>query len=72
MDKLTEWFLYLVGIVTAISAWIVQRLFRSVDKAHARISALEKTLVDRQHLETQLEPIRQDLNLIIKHLLETK
>jgi len=71
-NKLTEFFLAAVGLISGISAWIIRRLFRSVDKAHARISALEKNLVDRAHLESQLTPIRQDLNLILQHLLEKK
>lgn len=71
-NKVTEFFLAAVGIISGISAWVIRRLFRSVDKAHARISALEKNLVDRTHLESQLTPIRQDLNLILQHLLEKK
>ena len=72
MDKVTEWMLWIAGMITGIAAWVMRRLFRSVDKAHERITMLEKNIVDRAHLETQLEPIRQDLNLIIKHLLEKK
>jgi len=71
-NKLSEFFLAAVGIISGISAWVIRRLFRSVDKAHARISVLEKNLVDRSHLESQLTPIRQDVNLILKHLLEKK
>ena len=71
-NKLSEFFLAAVGLTSGISAWVLRRLFRSVDKAHARISALEKNLVDRAHLESHLTPIRQDLNLILQHLLEKK
>ena len=71
-NKLSEFFLAVVGLLSGISTWIIRRLFRSVDKAHARISVLEKNLVDRNHLESQLTPIRQDVNLILKHLLEKK
>ena len=72
MDKVSEYLYAAIGIIGGISAWVIRRLFRSVDKAHARISALEKNLVDRAHLESQLTPIRQDLNLILQHLLEKK
>ena len=71
-NKLSEFFLAAVGLLSGISAWVIRRLFRSVDKAHARISALEKNLVDRAHLESQLTPIRQDVNLILQHLLGGK
>jgi hypothetical protein len=70
VDKLSELLLAAVATIGGISAFIIRRLFRSVDKAHARIIVLEKTLVDRNYLESQLAPIRSDLNLILKHLLE--
>ena len=70
MDKLNELLIAAVATIGGISAFIIRRLFRSVDKAHARIIVLEKTLVDRNYLESQLAPIRSDLNLILKHLLE--
>ena len=72
LDKLNELLISAVGIISLISAFIIKRLFSSVDKAHARINILEKNLVDRPYLESQLAPIRQDLNLILKHLLEKK
>ena len=59
-----------IGIISGISAWIIRKLYRSTEKAHARISTLEKSLVDRPFLESQLAPIRTDLNLILSHLLE--
>jgi hypothetical protein len=70
VDKLSELLLAAIATIGGISAFIIRRLFRSVDKAHARIIVLEKTLVDRNYLESQLAPIRSDLNLILKHLLE--
>jgi len=70
VDKLNELLIAAVATIGGISAFIIRRLFRSVDKAHARIIVLEKTLVDRNYLESQLAPIRSDLNLILKHLLE--
>tara|TARA_R110002020_G_C16298459_1_gene772966 strand:+ start:684 stop:935 length:252 start_codon:yes stop_codon:yes gene_type:complete len=70
LEKINEIVLGIIGLFVAMSGWIIRRLFRSVDKAHARISVLEKNLVDRAYLESQLAPIRQDLNLILSHLLE--
>jgi hypothetical protein len=72
LDKLNELLIAAVGIIGGFIAFIIKRLHRSVDKAHARINVLEKNLVDRPFLESQLTPIRQDLNLILKHLLEKK
>jgi len=70
MDKLNEFIVGVVGVVFAVCGWVVKRLHSSVDKAHSRITILEKSLVDRPYLESQLAPIRQDLNLILSHLLE--
>ena len=72
LDRLNELLFAAIGVISGISTFIIRRLFRSVDKAHARINVLEKNLVDRAYLESQLTPIRQDLNLILKHLLEKK
>ena len=69
MDKISELLLAAVGIIGGLVAWVIRRLFKSVDKAHARINVLEKNIVDRDYLETQLAPIRQDLYIILKHLL---
>ena len=70
MEKINEIVLSIIGLFLAMSGWVVRRLFKSVDQAHARITTLEKSLVDRPYLESQLAPIRTDLNLILSHLLE--
>ena len=69
MDKISELLLAALGIIGGSVAWAIRRLFKSVDKANARINILEKNIVDRDYLETQLAPIRQDLSIILKHLL---
>ena len=70
MDKINEILVSIAGVSVALFGWVVRRLFKSVDQAHARITTLEKSLVDRPYLESQLAPIRTDLNLILSHLLE--
>ena len=72
MDKISELLLAALGIIGGSVAWAIRRLFKSADKAHARINILEKSLVDRAYLESQLTPIRQDLKMILAHLLENK
>lgn len=72
MDKISELLLAALGIIGGLVAWVIRRLFKSVDKAHARINVLEKNIVDREYLENQLAPIRQDLSIILKHLLYNK
>ena len=68
MDKISELLLAALGIIGGLVAWVIRRLFKSVDKAHARINVLEKNIVDREYLENQLAPIRQDISIILKHL----
>jgi hypothetical protein len=72
LDKISELLLAALGIIGGSVAWAIRRLFKSADKAHARINVLEKSLVDRAYLESQLTPIRQDLKMILAHLLENK
>ena len=72
MDKINEIYLAITSGLLAVGLWIFKRLFRSIDIAHERIEKLEAKQVDRAHLETQLAPIRQDLNIILQHLLGNK
>ncbi len=72
MDKINEVYLAVTSGLLAVGLWIFKRLFRSIDIAHERIDKLEAKQVDRAHLETQLAPIRQDLNIILQHLLGNK
>jgi len=70
MDKFQE---VIIAIITAFLAgvgWIIRRLFNRVDEAHERIDRLD-SLVDREYLENQLRPIRGEVSLILKTLLET-
>ena len=72
MDKINEIVMAISGLLVALGVWIFKRLFKSIDIAHDRIDKLESTNVDRKYLETQLAPIRQDLNIITQHLLNRK
>tara|TARA_B100000029_G_scaffold184390_1_gene181927 strand:+ start:15 stop:242 length:228 start_codon:yes stop_codon:yes gene_type:complete len=72
VEKLNELVLATVASFTAMGIWFFKRLFKSIDIAHERIDKLESQQVDRVHLETQLAPIRTDLNIILQHLLENK
>ena len=72
MDKINEIYIAVTSGLLAVGLWIFKRLFRSIDIAHERIDKLEAKQVDRVYLETQLAPIRQDLNIILQHLLGNK
>ena len=72
MDKINEVVIAVSSGLLGIGLWIFKRLFKSIDLAHERIDRLESKNVDRVYLESQLVPIRQDLKIILKHLLGTK
>ena len=44
LDKLNDLVITVMGVLAGISAYIVRRLFRSVDKAHSRLNVLEREL----------------------------
>lgn len=70
MDKINEIYIAIASGLLGVGLWIFKRLFKSIDVAHERIDKLEAKQMD--HLETQLAPIRQDLNIILQHLLGNK
>jgi len=72
VDKINEVVIAVSSGLLGIGLWIFKRLFKSIDLAHERIDRLESKVVDRAYLESQLVPIRQDLKIILKHLLGTK
>ena len=72
MDKINEVVVVVSSSLLAAGLWIFKRLFKSIDIAHERIDKLESKQMDRQYLETQLAPIRKDLNIILEHLLGNK
>lgn len=70
MEKLQDWLLAVFMAVTGMFAFLAKRLFSSVDRANKRIDTLESKLVDRQFLESQINPIRSELKVILTHLLQ--
>jgi len=69
VDKFSDAFIWLGGTVMAGSTWMLNRMWKSIDESHSRIDRIENKVVCREHLESQLIPIRQDVNMILKHLL---
>ena len=70
MDNINEIYIAIASGLLGVGLWIFKRLFKSIDVAHERIDKLEAKQMD--HLETQLAPIRKDLNIILEHLLGNK
>ena len=72
MDKLQEIFIAMVVSVIGIFSFMARRIFSTVDSQNKRIDKLESKIIDQQFLESQIAPIRSDLNIILKHLLANK
>lgn len=70
MDIKNDMFIWVSGVIIAGVSYLVNRLFKSIDLAHSRIDTIESKVVSCAFLESQLSPIRADLNMIVKHLLE--
>ena len=65
-----EVFMALVGLFGGLCGWVVKQIYQSVNKSENRIGGIEKNIVDRSYLESQLGPIRAQLNLILGQILE--
>ena len=70
MDKVSDVFLWIGGIVATGGSFLLNRMWKSIDLSHSRIDRIENKVVCREHLESQLIPIRQDVNMILQHLLK--
>jgi hypothetical protein len=70
VEKFNDVFLWVGGVVATGSSFLLNRMWKSIDLSHSRIDKIENKVVCREHLESQLIPIRQDVNMILKHLLK--
>jgi hypothetical protein len=72
MDKIQEVLIAMAVSVIGVFSFMAKRIFSTVDSQNKRIDKLERKIIDQQFLESQIAPIRSDLNIILKHLLEKK
>jgi hypothetical protein len=72
MDKIQEVLIAMAVSVIGIFSFMAKRIFSTVDSQNKRIDKLERKIIDQQFLESQIAPIRSDLNIILKHLLANK
>jgi hypothetical protein len=70
MEKLDQIFIATVSALGAMGGFIIKKLHTRVDNLEDKVEQIGKKIVDREYLETQLAPIRSDLNLILSHLLK--
>jgi len=71
-EKFSELLFGVSIIIAGAFGWVIKNLRGDAIAAHKRIDELEKRIVSPEQLENTLKPIREDLQLILNHLLRKK
>ena len=71
-DKIGELYLGLIAMMAGGIGWVVRNVKTDIHRTTERVDSIESKIVDRDYLESQLMPIRADVQLIKKILLEER
>ena len=71
-DKIGELYLGLIAMMAGGFGWVVRNVKTDIHRTTERVDSIESKIVDRDYLESQLMPIRADVQLIKKILLEER
>ena len=71
-DKLGELYIGVVAMMAGGFGWVVKNVKMDIRHTTERVNAIESKILDREYLESQLMPIRADVQLIKKILLEER
>ena len=71
-DKLGELYLGLIAMMAGGFGWVIRNVKMDIHHTTERVDSIESKTVDRDYLEAQLMPIRADVQLIKKILLEER
>ena len=72
IEKLNEMLFFVLTILAGAFGWIIKTLRADTSSAHKRIDDMERRIITKENLESALSPLRNDVNLILKILLERK
>ena len=72
IEKLNEMLFFVLTILAGDFGWIIKTLRAVTSSAHKRIDDMERRIITKENLESALSPLRNDVNLILKTLLERK
>jgi hypothetical protein len=72
IEKLNEMLFFVLTILAGAFGWIIKTVRSDTTSAHKRIDDMERRIITKENLESALSPLRNDVNLILKTLLERK
>jgi hypothetical protein len=72
IEKLNEMLFFVLTILAGVFGWIIKTIRSDTTSAHKRIDDMERRIITKENLESALSPLRNDVNLILKTLLERK
>jgi hypothetical protein len=72
IEKLNEMLFFVLTILAGAFGWIIKTIRSDTTSAHKRIDDMERRIITKENLESALSPLRNDVNLILKTLLERK
>jgi hypothetical protein len=72
IEKLNEMLFFVLTILASAFGWIIKTIRSDTTSAHKRIDDMERRIITKENLESALSPLRNDVNLILKTLLERK
>ena len=72
IEKLNEMLFFVLTILAGAFGWIIKTIRSDTTSAHKRIDDMERRIITKENLESALSPLRNDINLILKTLLERK
>ena len=72
IEKLNEMLFFVLTILAGAFGWIIKTIRSDTTSAHKRIDDMERRIITKEHLESALTPLHNDVNLILKTLLERK
>ena len=72
IEKLNEMLFFVLTILAGAFGWIIKTLRADTSSVHKRIDDMERRIITKENQESALSPLRNDVNLILKILLERK
>ena len=72
IEKLNEMLFFVLTILAGAFGWIIKTIRSDTTSAHKRIDDMERRIITKENLESALSPLRNEVNLILKTLLDRK
>ena len=63
---------FVFTILAGAFGWVIKTVRSNTTSAYKRIDDMERRTITKENLESPLSPLRNDVNLILKSLLDRK